>query len=203
VPSATIRVATTCISAAVAVAAVLASCGSPPAPGAADHSTSSTVATAGQPADYNADDITFAQQMISHHGQAIDLSTLVPGRSTDPQLIKLASEISTGQDAEVRTLNVLLVQWNADPDEEKGHGAAAMPVAGVVDAATMNKLASLKGTEFDTLWMQSMIGHHRGAIQMAQVEVANGANVDAIGLANNIVTTEQAQIDQMMKMSGG
>ena len=73
----------------------------------------------------------------------------------------------------------------------------------MVDEATMAKLESLNGAEFDTLWLQSMIGHHQGAIEMAKAEIANGENVDAIGLAKTIVDTQQAEIDQMKQMLGG
>ena len=74
---------------------------------------------------------------------------------------------------------------------------------GMVDAPTMAKLGSLNGAEFDTLWLQSMIGHHQGAIEMAKAEIANGENVDAIGMAKTIVDTQQAEIDQMKQMLGG
>ena len=73
----------------------------------------------------------------------------------------------------------------------------------MVDEAAMAKLASLNGAEFDTLWLESMIGHHQGAIEMAKAEIANGENVDAIGLAKTIVDTQQAEIDQMKQMLGG
>ncbi len=75
-------------------------------------------------------------------------------------------------------------------------------MAGMVDEATMAKLETLKGTEFDTLWLQSMIGHHQGAIEMAKAELADGQNVDAKQLAQNIITAQQAEIDQMKKMLG-
>lgn len=71
---------------------------------------------------------------------------------------------------------------------------------GMVDGATMARLESLKGNEFDTLWLTSMIGHHKGAIKMANTEIANGANADAKTLATQIVTTQQAEIAQMKKM---
>ncbi len=48
-----------------------------------------------------------------------------------------------------------------------------------------------------------MIGHHQGAIEMAKAEIANGENVDAIGMAKTIVDTQQAEIDQMKQMLGG
>ena len=78
-----------------------------------------------------------------------------------------------------------------------------MAMEGMVDAATMAKLGSLNGAEFDTLWLESMIGHHQGAIEMAKAEIANGENVDAIGMAKTIVDTQQAEIDQMKQMLGG
>ena len=74
---------------------------------------------------------------------------------------------------------------------------------GMVDAATMAKLESLNGAEFDKLWLESMISHHRGAIEMVKAELANGDNVDAKSLATNIVTTQEAEIGQMKQMLGG
>ena len=74
---------------------------------------------------------------------------------------------------------------------------------GMVDEATMARLQSLKGAEFDNLWLESMIGHHQGAIEMAKAEIANGENVDAKSMAQNIVNTQQAEIGQMKQMLGG
>jgi uncharacterized protein (DUF305 family) len=48
-----------------------------------------------------------------------------------------------------------------------------------------------------------MIGHHQGAIEMAKAEIANGDNVDGKTLAENIVTTQEAEIGQMKEMLGG
>ncbi len=76
-------------------------------------------------------------------------------------------------------------------------------MAGMVDEATMTKLESLSGAEFDTLWLESMISHHQGAIEMAKAEIANGENVDAKRLAQTIIDTQQAEIGQMKQMLGG
>ena len=78
-----------------------------------------------------------------------------------------------------------------------------MKMQGMVDDATMTRLASLKGAEFDRLWLQSMIGHHEGAVAMANTEIADGANADAKTLAKHIVTSQQAEISQMKQMLGG
>jgi uncharacterized protein (DUF305 family) len=67
----------------------------------------------------------------------------------------------------------------------------------------MDKLRTLHGADFDRLWLMSMIDHHRGAIAMAQQEVARGKNPDVIYLAKSIVTAQQSEIDQMNRMLGG
>lgn len=168
-----------------------------------EHTTESAVIS-GAPAGFDNDDVLFATNMIPHHQQAVELSALVPTRSANPALIALAQQISTAQEPEIATMKAFLVQWKENPgdgSEHSGHGD--MNMAGMVDDATMAKLATLNGTAFDELWLTSMISHHRGAIAMAKAEVDNGVNVDAKALASNIITTQQAEIDQMQKMLAG
>ncbi len=163
------------------------------------------------PPGFNPEDHAFATNMIPHHEQAIELAALAPQRSTDQDLIALAAKISAEQAPEIKALRVFLVQWDENPDDDAssgdnsdhggdaGHGA----MAGMVDDATMAKLQSLTGTEFDTLWLQSMISHHQGAIEMAKAEVANGQNVDVKRMAQTMVDTQQAEITQMNQMAEG
>ena len=189
--------------AVLAVALFVSSCSSPAPDGHADHPHGDEPAIGGQPAGYNADDVAFATNMIPHHQQAVELSALVPDRTTNQELIALAEQISGAQQPEIETLKVFLVQWKegtADP----GPGHAGHPnMAGMVDQPTLTKLASLTGTEFDRLWLESMISHHQGAIEMAKSEIANGENVDAKTLANKVVTTQEAEIGHMKQMLGG
>jgi uncharacterized protein (DUF305 family) len=210
--------------AAAATVLLLSSCSSPASDGHADHqhgSESSAASTpAGQqPAAFNDADVTFVTDMIPHHEQAVQMSALVPDRSTDPAVLKLAADISAEQGPEIETMKAFLVQWKGgaplaggqersdsgiDSSQSEGHnGMEGMQMPGMVDGGTMSKLQSLKGAEFDTLWLQSMIGHHEGAIGMSNTEIANGVNADAKKLAQEIVTTQQAEIGQMKKMLGG
>jgi uncharacterized protein (DUF305 family) len=192
------------ILAALAAALFLSSCTSPASNGDTDHQNpADEPAITGQPAGYNADDVAFATNMIPHHQQAVELSALVPDRSTNAELIALAEQISAAQQPEIETMKVFLVQWNENPDTNSGHAGHGSTMQGMVDAATMTKLESLNGADFDTLWLESMISHHQGAIEMAKAEIANGENVDAIGLAKNIVTAQEAEIGQMKQMLGG
>lgn len=168
-----------------------------------DHQQSDEPVISGEPAGFNADDVAFATNMIPHHEQAVEMSALVPDRSTNPEVKTLAQQIAAAQEPEIRTMQAFLVQWNENPEDGGGHAGHGPMMQGMVDDATMAKLESLKGQEFDTLWLQSMISHHQGAIEMAQAEIANGDNVDAKRLAQTIVDTQQAEIGQMKQMLGG
>jgi uncharacterized protein (DUF305 family) len=189
--------------AALAAALLLSSCSSQASDGhTAQPQTTQPVIT-GQPAGYNADDVEFATNMIPHHQQVVDLSALAQDRSTNAELIALAKQISAAQQRELDVMRVFLVQWKENPDTTSGHTGHGATMAGMVDAATIAKLDSLNGAEFDKLWLESMISHHQGAIEMAKAEIANGDNVDAKSLAQNIVTTQEAEIGQMKQMLGG
>jgi len=196
--------------AAGAAALLLSSCTSPAgsAGSAGDGHTDNThiadaPAITEAPEGYNADDVAFATNMIPHHRQAVELAALAPDRSSNPRLVALANQISAAQQPEINVMKVFLVQWNENPDTNSGHAGHGGTMVGMVDPATMTKLQSLDGAEFDTLWLQSMLSHHQGAVEMAKAEIANGDNVDAKTLANNIVTTQEAEIGQMKQMLGG
>lgn len=184
--------------AAFAAATALAACSTATKE---EHAGPATSAAAQQGGAHNEDDLQFAQMMIPHHQQAVELSALVPDRSTDPALIKLAAAISAAQQPEIDTMKGLLKDWGVNPDEmshESGH--AGLAVSGMVNDETMLKLETLKGADFDKLWLQSMVGHHEGAIAMAKVEASAGKNAELMTMARNIITSQQAEIDQMKQM---
>jgi uncharacterized protein (DUF305 family) len=188
---------------AIAAALFLSSCSSPPSEGHTDRQNTDEPVITGEPAGYNADDVAFATNMIQHHQQAIEMSALVSDRSAKLELIELAKQISAAQQPEIETMKVFLVQWKENPDTSSGHAGHGGTMAGMVDEVTMTKLESLNGAQFDTLWLESMISHHQGAIEMAKAEIANGENVDAKRLAQTIIDTQQAEIGQMKQMLGG
>lgn len=179
--------------------------------GHADHqpdSSQTSTAEAAAPADHNAADVSFATMMIPHHEQAVQLADMVPSRSSDPAVVELAAAIAKAQQPEIETMKGFLTQWTgaaptggAPTGGHEGHDMSDMQ--GMVDQATMDRLGTLKGRDFDTLWLQSMISHHEGAIAMAQTELNTGVNADAKRLAEDIVTAQQAEITQMKQMLGG
>jgi uncharacterized protein (DUF305 family) len=188
---------------ALAAALALSSCSS--SESHHDGATTDDPVIAGQPAGFNADDLAFVKNMIPHHQQAIDLSAMVPERSTNPEVVAMAEQISVAQQPEINAMRVFLVQWNENPQDDTSHGSAGghAPMQGMVDDATMAKLATLQGQAFDTLWLESMIGHHQGAVEMAKAEVANGENIDVKSMAQTMIDTQQTEIGQMKQMLGG
>lgn len=183
---------------AMAAAAMLSACSASSKEAAKEGKPAASASQSAQPAGgHNDDDVMFAQMMIPHHEQAVELAALVPDRSTDAAVIKLAATISGEQQPEIDFMKSTLNGWGA----AGGHGGMAM--AGMVDAATMARLQGLKGRDFDTLWLRSMIAHHEGAIQMAKTEVEVGADPEMTALARSIITAQQAEIDQMKQMLGG
>lgn len=198
------------MAAAAAVVAV-SSCSTSTQSSPASPSTTATQAASG----HNMADVMFAHMMIPHHQQALDLSALVPDRSTNQELITLAATIASEQQPEIDQMQAMLADWGAMPGMSNmpGHGGmgdmpgmgdmggmGGMGMSGMIDAATVTKLTSLSGQPFDVLWLQSMIVHHQGAIEMAQNEVADGSNPGMVNLAKGMVTAQQAEIDQMQRM---
>ena len=185
--------------AAVTTALLVSSCTSPSSTSSDGHTDHTHGSESSAAAPNNAADVTFVSGMIPHHEQAVEMSALVPQRSTNPEVIKLAADISAAQEPEIQTMKGFLAQWNAgEGTGHEGHDMGAM--TGMVDDGSMAKLETLKGADFDKLWLTSMIGHHEGAVTMAKTEIADGANADAKALADHIVTAQEAEIAQMKKM---
>ncbi|WP_280509816.1 DUF305 domain-containing protein [Nocardia farcinica] len=198
------------IPAVLATAALLAGCGDD----SGDHDTHATTAsstTAGATtgatgaAAHNDADVAFAQEMIPHHRQAVEMAALVPERSTDPRVRDLAARIQQAQDPEIATMTGWLQSWGAPVDggghAGMGHGDMSMP--GMMTDEQMAQLRAARGAEFDRMWLTMMIAHHEGAVQMSRTELAQGADPAAKALAQQIIDGQQAEIDQMRRLLQG
>lgn len=142
---------------------------------------------------FNDADVMFAQMMIPHHEQAVEMADLAATRAADSEVKELAEKIKEAQDPEIATMESWLREWGKPvPTGGMGHD---MP--GIMSEGDMKKLEAAKGAEFDKQFVTMMIAHHEGAIDMARTEEAKGANPEAKALAKTIVTTQQAEIDQM------
>ena len=161
---------------------------------------SNSATPSGQQAGHNAEDVSFAQQMIPHHSQALEMAKLVPSRSTDRKVLDLAARIEKGQDPEIRQMQAWLTTWGAgaaSASSMPGMTQESMPMPGVMSDADMKTLGQLKGAEFDKMWLDLMTKHHQGAIDMAKTELGNGSNPDAKALAQKIIDAQQGEIAEM------
>jgi uncharacterized protein (DUF305 family) len=184
-------------------ALVVAGCGSGPATSSGSPTSAPSSAAAAH-GEHNNADITFAQGMIPHHRQAVQMAGLAAGRSQNPQVLDLASRIGAGQDPEIATMTGWLQEWGADVPSDggmMGGGHTGMAgVSGMMTPEQMDQLTKANGAGFDRMFLQMMIEHHRGAIEMAQTELAQGADPRATQLAQTIIDTQRAEITEMEKL---
>ena len=185
----------------LAAGATLISCGQPATEGHGAYAEKSS-ATDEQPTKHNAADIAFARNMIPHHQQGVELAAMVRNHTLNADLLVIATHIRADQQAEIRTLNLLLAQWHESAAANHGNGGdhGGMPMAGMVDRGAMDRLETLSGADFDTLWAKSMISHHQGAIMMAQNEIDHGLSTDAIHAARLIIEAQQREISRMIHL---
>ena len=152
--------------------------------------------SASQSAEFNDADVTFAQGMIVHHEGALEMAQMADGRAQDPRVLDLADRIEAAQDPEIQTMTGWLEDWGQPTSAEKSEG---MDMDGGMGGMNMDMsgLEAASGAEFDRMWLEMMTEHHRGAVDMAETEIADGQNADAIALAEQIVESQNAEIDEM------
>ncbi len=161
---------------------VLAACGN-----SADNTAART--------DFNKADVAFAQQMVPHHRQAVDMAELAGSRAKNPEVKALATDIENAQGPEIKTITGWLKEWNKPvPDDMTGMDDS-MP--GMMSTQDMDTLKAMSGAEFDNAFLTMMIAHHEGAVDMAQTELDEGKNRDATDLARVVQSTQKAEIDTM------
>ncbi|MEU2930802.1 DUF305 domain-containing protein [Streptomyces sp. NPDC007251] len=186
---------------AVAGALLLSACGSSDdhsGMSGMDHGSSASSATPSATAkagDFNEADVKFAQMMIPHHEQAVEMAKLADGRASDSEIKDIASKIEKAQGPEINTMKGWLQSWG------KPTAMGDMPGMdmgdGMMSDKDMTELKSMKGAEFDKMFAQMMIEHHNGAIAMAKDEQNKGQNADAKKLAGAIVTGQSAEVKQL------
>ncbi len=184
---------TSLIAAAVLTTALtLTACGGT-SPSADAPATGGSTATTSSAA--NAADVEFAQMMIPHHEQAVEMSDdLLAKTGTDPRIVALATEIKAAQEPEIKLLTSWLSAWDADTDgmSDMNHGTD-----GMMSETDMMTLADASGADADQAFLELMIEHHEGAIAMAQTHIDEGSNADALALSAAIVASQSAEIAVM------
>ena len=147
-------------------------------------------------ADHNAADTMFAQMMIPHHAQAVEMSDMMLKKKDIPASVTaLATRIKAAQGPEIEKMTGWLKSWGEPVTMSGGHS-----MEGMMGDQDMTKLEAAQGNEAAKLFLTQMIAHHQGAVKMARTEIADGKNPDAVSLSKTIVADQEAEIQQMQRL---
>ena len=156
--------------------------------------TDRTTPTPSPDAEFNVADETFAMEMIGHHQQAVEMADIVLAKADiDSQVLELAANIKAAQQPEIDLMTDWLETWGVDMSDMGGmdHGG------GMMSDEDMDTLTAATGAEASALFLDQMVEHHEGAIEMAEGELDDGKNADAVELAQKIIDDQTAEIEFM------
>ncbi len=151
-------------------------------------------------AGHNRADIDFARDLAPHHEQAVVAAELAQERASDPEVRHLAERIAAAQEPETNQLLAMLRMWGEDvtPGGDSGEHEHSH----LMTEETFQQLHDTTGTEFDTLWLRTMIEHHRGAVEIAEAQLDDGSDTLATMYAEKIVDRQTRQITEMRELLG-
>lgn len=140
---------------------------------------------------FNRADVMFMNMMIVHHDQAIEMAELASERTSNENILELSSNISEAQ----RSENEQMAAWLEELGYQRPRNGHRM--AGMASTEQMRELRSSENEEFDRLFAELMITHHRGGIQMAESFSQRGKNPELIEMQKQMVETQQREIEMM------
>ncbi|WP_205475895.1 DUF305 domain-containing protein [Dietzia sp. Alg238-R159] len=162
-------------------------------------SGSSTTEQAEESAQHSEADVMFAQMMIPHHEQAIEMSDIILSKDDVPaDVTSLAEEIKAAQGPEIQQLTDWLDQWGEPTQPEDMD--MDMGMEGMLSDEELQQLSDAPGPEAAELFLNQMIAHHEGAVAMAEDQVENGTYPPAVDVAQTIIDTQQQEIDTMRQL---
>jgi uncharacterized protein (DUF305 family) len=200
--------------AALVAVGTLMACATPPAqPAAPRPATAELEALYRARADsarlrFTEADVRFMTDMIHHHAQAATMAQLVPSRTATPSIRTLAARILSSQQDEI----ALMRQWLSDrgqpvPDLHSAHGHGAhhahADMPGMLSPEQLRQLEQARAADFDLLFLELMIRHHRGAVIMVhQLFATDGAGQDDVvfRFASDVQVDQRTEIARMERM---
>lgn len=198
----------------IAVACAHGPAETPASPRAPAHTNAPVGATgASEKADttrqYTQADVRFMQTMIGHHAQALDMAALVPTRTNTSAMKLLAERIDVSQRDEIALMKRWLERRGetvpaADAHHHAGMGHGQM-MPGMLTQQQMDALAKANGATFDRLFLESMIRHHEGAIEMVEDLLASpgsGQEPELFMFVSDVSADQTAEIKRMQALLG-
>jgi uncharacterized protein (DUF305 family) len=203
------------VSAAAVVAAVTLSACSNSGNHSASSSPSASTATGSSPSAaqaHNSADITFAQNMIPCHKQAVQMSDIIlTKQGIDPRVAQVAKQIKAAEDPDIQRMQSWLSQWQqpgmpTTPSPSAGmpamQGPAMQGMAGMMTPEQMTALQNAQGADASKQFLTMMIQNHQHAIMSAQSEIGSGQYPPAVAMAHSIATSEQQEVNTMQGILG-
>lgn len=184
-----------------------------------EQATGSSAAESSTNADsaHNNADVTFAQQMTVHHQGAIKMADLAPDRAKSADVKALAEKIKAAQAPEIAQMAGWLQDWGVATtggssamggmggmdNSSTGSDGTGSAMPGMMTDEQMQQLSKATGADFDKMFLEMMITHHQGAIEMSKTEKGTGQNTEAQTLAESITNSQTAEIAAMKALLQG
>jgi uncharacterized protein (DUF305 family) len=146
-------------------------------------------------------DVQFMQEMIGHHAQALEMTALIPERTSREDMKQLGKRIEISQADEIKMMQTWLTDRGQKVPEahaHHAHGAKLMP--GMLTPEEMKRLEAATGAEFDRLFLEYMIKHHEGALVMVKelfTKDGAGQESEMFAFASDVEADQQMEIDRM------
>ncbi|GAA4626443.1 DUF305 domain-containing protein [Cellulomonas oligotrophica] len=166
----------------------------------------SAPAASADAAGVNETDVWFAQMMIVHHEGAVEMAELAVEDATTDEVRELAERIRDAQGPEIELMQGWLDAWGEPEPAGMDHGGmdhGGMDMEGMDQQEAMASLEGLDGLDVDRSFLDLMIAHHRGAVEMSEVELADGSDPAALDLAEQIIEDQEAEIAEMEDLLRG
>lgn len=186
---------TAVLAATAALTLGLSACGSNDPSTVTRPGTGSSTAGEEISAEHNDADITFINDMSPHHKAALAMAELADDRAENDDVKALAARIVDAQDPELERMKEMAEAWDVELAADGGHSMGGG--GGTEMDADAAMLEPLSGAEFDRKFLELMTAHHEGALPMAQAELDSGKNPQAKQLAQEILDTQTAEIEEM------
>lgn len=176
----------------------------PGAPGQQSRLITAEEASALAGMEYSLGDIQFLQGMIPHHAQAKEMSALAESRTNNEAILAVAARITLSQDDEI----AMMQGWLGDRGlevtaEDAHHQSGFMRMAGMLTDEEMAALAAARGSEFDRLYLENMIQHHQGALDMVEDLLDQRGSVQdplLYEFTSDVTSDQTSEIERMVTL---
>ncbi|RSM90529.1 DUF305 domain-containing protein [Kibdelosporangium aridum] len=144
---------------------------------------------------HNQADVKFAQDMIPHHQQTIQMADLATQQATGQEVKIVAASVLSAEEKEIQTMKGWLSQWGASQPDAAAHGGHDMP--GMISTTDMKALQAMSGAAFDKKWLEMIQKHLESGVTMSKTLLAEGQNPNAKAMATEIIENQEAKIKEV------